>query len=237
VTEAEGDLGEYCRRVEEHLARVNEGEIVRVVGPAFEIVRQWALDGIPLSVAFHGIDRKAERHRAGQSRRPLRLEFCEADVRETFDRWRRAVGVAIQGAEADPAGEPRRRPSLAKHLDRAVERLSRVVGRLDLPEDFRDRLSASLVELAALREAARTARGDARAAIAARLPELDRAMLASARSALPAATLDRLRADASADLSPYQGRLAPEVWRRSLDRGADERLREHLGLPTIGFDG
>src|SRR5688572_16366781 len=74
------DVGDYCRRVEEHLARVNEGQIIRVVGASFELVRGWARAGIPLSVTCYGIDRKAERHRAGQARRALRLEFCEPDV-------------------------------------------------------------------------------------------------------------------------------------------------------------
>ena len=78
------DLGDYCRRVEQHLTQVNGGHLVRVVGPGFEMVRQWAEAGIPLTVVFHGIELKAERHRAGASRRPLRIEFCDADVRETL---------------------------------------------------------------------------------------------------------------------------------------------------------
>src|SRR6187397_659579 len=85
-----GDVSEYCRRVEEHLTRVNEGELIRIFGHSFDLVRGWAREGIPLSVVFHGIDRKAERHARGSARRALRLEFCESDVRAAFEHWRRA---------------------------------------------------------------------------------------------------------------------------------------------------
>jgi hypothetical protein len=54
-----GDLGEYCRRVEDHLTRVNAGHLVRIVGPGFALVRQWADAGVPLSVVYRGIDLKA----------------------------------------------------------------------------------------------------------------------------------------------------------------------------------
>ena len=137
------DIGEFCRRVEEHLARVNEGQIIRVVGPAFELARGWALEGMPLSVVAHGIDLKAERHRAGRSTRPLRLEFCEADVREVYTRWRRSVGLSGLPAPApegtDDAAETAKRPSLSRQLDRALDKLSRVAGRLDLAERFATR--------------------------------------------------------------------------------------------------
>src|SRR5262249_17394442 len=108
------DVGDYCRQVEQHLTRVNGGHLVRVVGPGFDRVRRWAEEGIPLTVVFRGIELKAERHRLGVSRRPLRIEFCDADVRETFDNWRRSIGVAAieSGDVPEPAeDEPRKRPS------------------------------------------------------------------------------------------------------------------------------
>ena len=240
VTETTVDIAEYCRQVEEHLARVNAGQIVRVVGPAFELVRGWALEGMPLTIVFHGIDRKAERHRAGRSKRPLRLEFCEDDVRETFDRWRRAVGLPADAlGHGDATGTepaPRKRPSLSKHLERVADRLSRVIGRLDWPDDFRDRLAVSLDEVSSLRETVRTARGDARSAIPVRLARVDEAMMAAAKSALPADVHARLRAGASTDLAAYEGRVAPDVWRQSVDRATDQLIREHFSLPTVTFD-
>ena len=67
---------------------------MRVVGPAFDLVQGWAAAGVPLKVALSGIDRCCARLEArGPRRRPVRVEFCEADVLEAFDGWRRAVGV------------------------------------------------------------------------------------------------------------------------------------------------
>src|SRR5436190_15739066 len=121
-----GDLGEYCRAVESHLCRRNEGHLVRVVGPSFDCVAAWAAKGVPLRVAYRGIDRCVDRFAAkGPRRRPVRVEFCDADVLDVFDEWRRAVGVplAASNAESDEAGA-RRHASLAAHLERVVARLT-----------------------------------------------------------------------------------------------------------------
>ena len=233
------DIGDFCRRVEEHLARVNEGQIIRIVGPAFELAREWALEGMPLSIVTHGIDLKAERHRAGRSTRPLRLEFCAGDVREVYTRWRRSVGLSGLSAGPEGAVEPAeagRRPSLSRQIDRALEKLSRVAGRLDLAAPFRDEVSRSIAELSTIREAARTARGDARTALTARLPAIDASLISAGRDAISSDVLERLRADAETDLAPYRPRLSPDLWRRSVDRALDQLVRDHLGLPTFTFD-
>ena len=233
------DIGEFCRRVEEHLTRVNEGQIIRVVGPAFELVREWALEGMPLSVVTHGIGLKAERHRAGRSARPLRLEFCEADVRQVYTRWRRSVGLTASGANTEVRSESQeteKRPSLSRQVDRALDKLSRVAGRLDLPESFREAVGQAINELSVIRDAARTTRGEARRALTARLPPIDTALLGAGRDLLSAEVLDRLRRAAEADLAPYRLRLAADIWRRSVDRALDQLVRDHLGLPTLSFD-
>ena len=57
----------------------------------------WANQGVPIKIACHGIDRYFERYYAkGPRRRPVRIEFCEADVLDAFDEWRRAVGIASE---------------------------------------------------------------------------------------------------------------------------------------------
>jgi len=77
---------DYCRQVEAHLCRKNDGHLIRIVGPAFEQVCGWAIKGVPLTVATRGIDRYFERYYAkGPRRRPIRIEFCEADVMDVFD--------------------------------------------------------------------------------------------------------------------------------------------------------
>src|SRR4029453_9178311 len=116
---------DYCRQLESYLCRKNDGHLIRIVGPAFEQVCGWAARGIPLKLAMRGVDRYFERYYAkGPRRRPVRIEFCEADVLDVFDEWRRALGVSAErqgsGAQnaasgADVSGP---RSSLPAHLER-----------------------------------------------------------------------------------------------------------------------
>jgi hypothetical protein len=88
------DLDGYCRAIESHLCRKNDGHLIRIAGPTFDLVRGWAEQGVPLKVALTGIDRTFERYyRKGARRRPLQVSFCEADVLDVFDDWRRALGL------------------------------------------------------------------------------------------------------------------------------------------------
>ena len=233
------DVGEYCRRVEEHLARVNDGHLVRIVGPAFEMVRGWALQGIPLSIVCRGIELKAERHRAGRSKRPLRLEFCEADVREVFDGWRRAVGIgaAVTAVASEQSESPaaRKPPSAVRHLDRAIERLGRAAGQLQRSDTYRDAIGLALDAVSAVREAIKSARGADREPLLARLPEIDAMLVQAARREVGAEGLERLAADALVELAPYRARLSSETWDRSVSLSVDRLLRDELGLPTLAL--
>src|SRR4029453_2173819 len=86
---------EYCREIETYLCKKNDGHLIRVVGPSFELVSGWAERGVPLKGALRGTDRSFERYsRPGPRRRPVKIDFCEADVLDVFDEWRRAVGLA-----------------------------------------------------------------------------------------------------------------------------------------------
>jgi hypothetical protein len=98
--------GEFCREVETYLCRKNEGHLIRIVGPVFEKVCGWAAQGVPIKIAYRGIDRYFERQHAkgpAPRRRPIRVEFCEADILDAFDEWRRAVGVTASAAAAGAA--------------------------------------------------------------------------------------------------------------------------------------
>src|ERR671915_145319 len=108
----------YCHELERYLCRKNDGHLIRIVGPAFEQVCGWAARGVPLKVAQRGIDRYFERYYAkGPRRRPVRIEFCEADVLDVFDEWRRAVGIAAHVDTQTEAAAASRR-SLPSHLER-----------------------------------------------------------------------------------------------------------------------
>src|SRR5687767_416417 len=126
------DPADYCRQVEAHLCRKNDGHLIRIVGPAFEQVCGWATRGVPLTVAMRGIDRYFERYYAkGPRRRPVRVEFCEADVLDVFDEWRRALGITVadasqpqEAAAAEAPAPSRHHESLPAHLERVVARLT-----------------------------------------------------------------------------------------------------------------
>src|SRR4051794_28620234 len=111
--------------MEAYLCRKNDGHLIRIVGPAFEQVCGWAQRGVPLNVAYRGVDRYVERYYAkGPKRRPVRIEFCEADVLDVFDEWRRAVGVtAWGGGSVSRDGADTRASEESAHGDRRTTSL------------------------------------------------------------------------------------------------------------------
>src|SRR3954453_17483789 len=123
------DAAEYCRSLESYLCQKNEGHLVRIVGPVFGQVCGWASQGVPLAVAKKGIDQYCERYYAkGPRRRPVRIEFCEADILDLFDAWRRAVGVSSGDAGADASSDGGRPDPLPSHLERVIARLTAARG-------------------------------------------------------------------------------------------------------------
>ncbi len=236
------DAGAYCREIESYLCRCNDGHLIRIVGPAFEQVRGWAEAGVPLPVVTAGIDRRLARYRAtGPHRRPLRIEFCEADVLDAFDEWRRAVGVSAAPGVAPDGGEvsDRRartgRLTLPRHVDRILEAASNRLARDEMPAGLRGALTRLVADVDALRPAARGARGAARRAVVDRLDEIDRALLAAAREAA-GPDLDGLEADARDELSSFRSRLDAVAFARGVGAIVDRLLRSRLGLPAVRFD-
>lgn len=223
---------EYCREVESYLCRKNGGHLIRIVGPAFEQVQGWAEQGIPLKIVFRGIDSTCDRHRAKPGRRrPLRIEFCEADVLKAFDDWRRTVGT-FEVSEGAPAG---RKEPLASHIERAVQRLLavRTQGRDDA---LARAIAATVASLDELVTNARQARGEARVAIVAKLAELDHALTSIARDHVDAVTAAALRKEAEAELSAFLPRMTAEARRQAIAHAVDGLLRESLALPTLTYE-
>jgi hypothetical protein len=231
---------EYCRELEAYLCRKNGGHLVRIVGPAFETVKGWAEQGIPLKIALRGIDRCCERAQArGGRRRPMRIEFCEADVQTMFDDWRRALGVnAGQVSEAAPDDDLQpatRKGSLASHIERSVARLLAV--RTAAPDAMFDAvISGIIAQLDSLAEGARGLRGEAREEVVARLAALDAQLLAAARSQVDARTSDALRREADAELAGFSARMTAEALARSRELAFDRLLRDAFNLPVLTFE-
>jgi hypothetical protein len=236
-------LDTYCRSIEAHLCRKNGGHLVRIIGPAFDRVRGWAERGIPLRVAYQGIDRYVERDAAkGHRRRPVRIEFCEADVLDAFDAWRRAVGVPVARPGADDAAEGsgeadaverRRQGSLPAHVDKVIARLTSLRGGADRRLD--PVLEGLVRDLDAERARVKGLRGPTRAAFEAHLRELD-TRLASAARAEYAALAEQLGADADDELASFKPRMSRDEYARSRDVCIDRLLRERLGLPLIAHE-
>ena len=231
---------DYCREIEAYLCRKNDGHLVRVVGPSFELVSGWDAEGIPLKVAFEGIDRYFERYyRKGPRRRPVRVDFCDADVRDVFDEWRRAVGLSQRQPEAESDGAARagsRTGSLPEHLARASLRLTtaRATGTVGAEADVViDRLSQ---ELDAARAAANGVRGEARRAAIARLAALDEDLLQLARAAIDQDARAAIAREAEQELSGFRDRMPEAAYRRALDAASDRLIRERLRLPVLTYE-
>jgi hypothetical protein len=226
------DVSDYCRRLETYLCQKNGGHLIRIVGPAFDQVRAWAEQGVPLKIACSGIDRYCERQQVRSARwRPVRIEFCAGDILSLFDDWRRAVGVVqAGGVEALPA--PRKEP-LASHLERIVARLTgRRTPRSPAFEREIERLLAALDPLTA--DAAR-ARGDARAAIVDRLATLDRKLMDAAIVDLDDASAARLRREAEEELAGFGARMTSDARIAAVEAAYQRLVREALALPIVRY--
>ena len=235
-------LSDYCREIETHLCRKNDGHLIRIVGPSFEIVSRWAADGVPLKVAIGGIDRYFERYyRKGPRRRPVKIDFCEADVLDVFDEWRRATGLTTSGpvaadAEAGASSAPRKRgTSLPEHLQRVLIRLSslRVTGVLgEIADPIVDNVSA---ELDAARAKSAGVRGDERTATIARLAGLDVELIALVKASVDVDVRDAVDREAAVELAPFRAAMPAPAFERALALASTRILRERLGLPVIAF--
>jgi hypothetical protein len=239
------EIAEFCREIETYLCKKNDGHLIRVVGPSFELVSGWAQRGVPLKVACSGIDRYFERYyRQGPRRRPVKIDFCEADVLDVFDEWRRAVGIRSAGGpggeEVSEAGsedgrEDGHSTSLPLHLQRAVARLSsgRASGLIGPEFDVLiDRLSG---ELDAARAKAGGLRGNARALLLARLEQTDDEMLSTAARALDEKSMQAITAEVDSELSSFRERMTAEELARAHRAAVSNQIRRRLQLPILRF--
>ncbi len=233
----------YCRELEAYLCRKNDGHLIRITGPAFDQVREWARQGVPLTVAQTGIDRYVERYyRNGPRRRPVRIEFCEADVLDAFDDWRRATGVPsamapVGGAQGSPeeTAHRRRGESLASHVERVLARLTVCRGS-QTEAHLKDALAGASRTLDAVLAEAKGARGERRDALLVRLREVDAMLLAAARESLGEDALRAIVREADAELAPFRQRMPAAALAAARDAAADRLLRRQAGMPVVTFE-
>jgi hypothetical protein len=248
------DSDEYCREIEAYLCRKNDGHLIRIVGPSFDRVTGWAERGVPIKIACRGIDRYFERYYArGPRRRPVLIDFCEPDVLDAFDEWRRAIGMLQSTGPAD-APEPgdgpgpiadagrgdvvraRHRTSLAAHLERVILKLTSLRRSGSLTAGFDAALERAVRELDLARQPAKSLRGEARARLVERLRALDGELLAVARAACGPERVATLRSDAADELGPFRERMTEAAYEQAVQAAVDRLVRDLVGLPELAVE-
>lgn len=199
------------------------------------MVKSWAEMGVPLAIACEGIDRTVARAaRKPGRKRPLRIEFCEGDILDGFDKWRRAVGViAVDSAEAAHAP---RRGTLAAHVDRVIAQLANLRGSDRAPDALQPAIRDIVEVVDGLRADSVTARGTARDAVIGALADLDARLVREAEAALPDDRRAAVSRDADAELAPFRSRLDAAQWAAALAAARARLVRIALSLPTVTFD-
>src|SRR5689334_9203856 len=237
---------EFCRELEAYLCRKNDGHLIRIVGPVFLTVTGWAEQGVPIKVAFRGIDRYFDRVQHKPRRRPVPIQFCEADILDAFDEWRRALGLSATAAREsavpdmpvaeEPAPPVRRKSALQTHIDRVMARLTQ--RRVDVggATGLGGAIDGILGRLDALRGDAKGSRGEAREQVVAALAGLDRELLEAAAAGLDAPTLAGVRVEAGRELEPFRSRMGGDDFARAVSAATDRLVRERLRLPVIRVD-
>jgi len=227
-------IADFCREIETYLCRKNDGHLIRVTGPSFDLVAGWASQGVPLKVAFKGIDRYFERYYAkGPRRRPVKIDFCEADVLDVFDEWRRATGITK--AAVDSQQSTATKASLRAHLERVLTRLTAAGASNVLGPAFDALIDRVAQELDAARAESRGLRGEARRALLDRLAAIDAELLQHARDRLDQSARESLAREAEIELVPFRSGMTADAFARARQAAIDRLVRERFGLPTISF--
>ena len=236
------DVEAYCRELEAYLCRKNDGHLVRITGPAFERVIAWANRGIPVKVAQAGIDRYFERYyRRGPRRRPVRIDFCEADVLDAFDDWRRAIGVSavMSDAAGESEGEEpvkgagRSRRSLSSQIETVLARLTVLRGSDRAGPTLGAALDTAVRALDPLKREAPGARGDRRDALLRRIAAIEAELVAAASAALDDRQRSAFETEAEAELAPFHPRMLPAAYAQSRQAAIDRLVRHYFNLPEI----
>jgi hypothetical protein len=162
----------------------------------------------------------------------VRIEFCEADILELFDDWRRAIGAGT-GSPGD--SDHGRRESLPAHLDRTIARLTALRAGGSQSTAFDQRLESTVRELDVMRGRARQVRGDARTVLLEQLAALDKGLIDAASDELRDRRPDLERA-AQAEIAPFATRMTEEARAAAVRAALDRVIRDALGLPVIALD-
>jgi predicted nucleic acid-binding Zn-ribbon protein len=122
------------------------------------------------------------------------------------------------------------------HLQRVLQKLT--TARATAGSDVRiAALDAAIDAIEDIRERARTARGEARAALLDRLEAIDADLVAQVRASLAVEALDALVKEAETDLAAFSTRITREAHAQAVAAATERLIRTRAGLPRITYTG
>ena len=236
------DSGSYCCEVESYLCRKNGGHLIRIVGPAFQLVKGWGGGGVPLSIVCRAVDRAYSRYQAkGERHYPLRIEYCENDVKDLFEEWKRAVGIesvrnSSENKECERNSEVNHgRKSLDAHLERVGGRLAQW-NREDVATELKATVSNILDEVRTLGAEVKSVSSGERNHIIEQLKTLDLNLLDAVRRTADGRLQSRLREEAEREVNSFRKRMAPATFHSVVSSSIDRLLIEYFKLPRISYE-
>jgi hypothetical protein len=192
----------------------------------------------------------------------VRIDFCEADVLDVFDEWRRATGITQStvdspestvdsqestrdsqestGDSQESTGDSRQsaagaKQSLPAHLQRVLLRLTAARTSGAVGPEFDDLIDRVARELEQARADARGVRGERRRQLVDRLAALDRELLEQVRGSLADAVLAEIAREAESELAPFKAAMAADAFSRAREAAIDRLVRGRHRLPIIAF--
>jgi hypothetical protein len=179
---------------------------------------------------------EARRSPEGGVSRPVRIDFCEADILDAFDDWRRAVGVVGTATDGEASATAHRKTALASHIDGAISRLRGLSARIGVSSELIDRVERAVTELEALAAESPGARGERRARIVGRLSELDRELLTASVGEIHPDRARELKKEAEMELAPFRARMPADAHERAIEAAYLRLVRQALGVPAVSYE-
>lgn len=224
----------YFQSIEEEFAR-RRGAAMLLSPRDWNLIAEWKAAGIPLRVVLQAIHNvfDAFELRASKGRRINSLSYCRQEVASLGE-----IDATVHAVEAGRPPESMPDASGTAAVARHLGRLNRQVRAAMAAASAagRDPLVGGLAgvasELRRLRKDIRGGRFDPRG-LEEELRRLDDAVLALARAALPAESLDRIAADVAAGAGPALGRMTPKARDRTRRLHEARLIREACALPRL----
>ena len=240
----------YFTEVEEEFVR-RRGKPLLISPLDWALIESWKSAGIPLHVvlrainqAFDAYDARPRKHRKVNS-----VFYCQQEVESTYADYRLAqVGAGSAGghekSQSRPGSSTEKEPDtpfpasvLIEFLARSGEELQRaasLASESDRPEVERaiDRARARLLEITREIEISSHVNSEA---IERDLDAIDRIMIDSAISTFGAGGVERIRAEAEAQLSPYRKKMDKSIYEQTVENFVSRRLREMINVPRLSL--